>query len=333
MGIMGQTWAVRLRRQAYAAWLAMGLAGLLWFVWHDAESALVGAVAATALPQERLTALTEGAVMDGFGSWSPDGRQIAFMRDGQVAVMLAAGGEPRLLTRKGSSWDTVPVWRPDGKSVAFVRLSPEGEGARIMLADPQTGVERELVREQEAIGHLAWAPDGRHLYYTTAQRIMRLDAAGGRRSSVLQLSQEWDLVAGGLAITSDGQAAVFGAGPREERGVRYDLWRLALTGQAEPEQLTRGGGIMPALDPAGRRLTYRNPRQRTGIYVMDLTKHTTERVVADGRGVMYFHPRFSPDGQRLLISRLLLQASPPAEGRGRFTSHLFVHRLAGSGGQ
>lgn len=320
---------IRLNRQVYAAALAVGLLALVWLVMQDAERAVVESVGRAGPSPSALTPLTDGAVLDGYGSWSPDGRQIAFMRTGQIWVISAAGGEPRALTQQEGAWDTVPVWHPKGGDIALIRLDPETDQARVVLVNLRTGSLRELAHEQEPIGHVAWGPDGEQLYYTTANRLMRLQVGKRQAETVLQLSSEWEMLAGGLTVSRDGKTAIFGAGPRTERGgVRYDLWRLPLGGgAAEPEQLTRSGGIMPTLDSTGRRLIYRRPREETGIYLMDLQRHTTEQVVPDEAGALYFHPRLSPDGERLLVSRLLLSGPDQAGGSERFTSHLYLKQL------
>lgn len=311
--------------------LAMGILGLFWLILWDAEGALGRSVRTGGQPAAKLTPLTDGQVLDGYGSWSPDGRQIAFMRTGQVWVMPAGGGEAIALPHEEGTWDTVSVWHPKGREIALVRLNRSSNEGRIVLINPRTGEQRDLVREAEPIGHLAWGPGGQYLYYTTANRLMRLEVGKGTTQPVLQLSDQWEMLAGGLTVSRDGKIAIYGAGPRTERGsVRFDLFRLSLTdAPAEPEQLTRGGGIMPTLDSTGRRLSYRNPRQDTGIYLMDLQSHTTQRVVPDEQGALYFHPRFSPDGQRLLVSRLLLQPPTPGEGGERLISHLYLHQIQG----
>lgn len=315
----------------YSVVLALVLAGLLWLVLRDARALLTGAPAAAALAGQGLTALTDGPVLDGFGSWSPDGEQIAFMRSGQIWVMPAGGGQGRALTGREGMWDTVPVWHPEGGQIALIRLSPDRSEGRIVLVSLQSGQEQELARELEPIGSLAWAPDGSHLYYTTATGLKRLNISRRQAVPVLELDSRWDLLAGGLAVARDGHTVIFGAGRKEDDSTRYDLWRLDLDASgAAPQQMTRDGGIMPALDSAGRRLVYRNPRQRTGIYVMELEKQTVRQIVADERGALYFHPRFSPDGQQLLVSRLRLAAAAGQRGQGSYLSHLYVVRLNGS---
>jgi Tol biopolymer transport system component len=56
-------------------------------------------------------------------SWSPDGRQLAFARDGGIWTALADGSGQRRLTRASG---TSPAWSPDGAYIAFVRPTERG---------------------------------------------------------------------------------------------------------------------------------------------------------------------------------------------------------------
>ena len=51
-------------------------------------------------------------------AWSPDGRWLAFLRDGQVHVLPADGGEPEQLTDLPLGAGE-PVWSPDGARIAL----------------------------------------------------------------------------------------------------------------------------------------------------------------------------------------------------------------------
>lgn len=322
--------AVRWRRHVHALALAVGMAGLFSLVVSDVNMTLTvgNAVAASSPAPGDLRPLTTGTAMDGFGAWSPDGRQVAFMRDGRLWLVNAGGDGARQLTTNAAVWDSGPAWRPDGKLIAFARTSMNGNSAWVMTIDQASGKESELLHEEQPIGYVAWGPKGDLLYYTTPQGLYQFQPVTKERRQVLGVQPEWEMLAGGLAISPDGKRAIFGAGPRTERGVRYDLWMAELSGEPRPSRLTEAGGMMPAFDARGRHIAYRNPHRakQTGIYVMDLSTHQTRQVLSDGPGKMYFHPAISPDGKSLIVSRLLLEGGARGEGT-RFTSQLYVHTL------
>ena len=73
--------------------------------------------------------------------WSPDGRTLLFMRDGQISLLPAGGGESRVLTRHAPGVSAVPSpsWSPDGTAVYFV------------ASDPPTAEERERSRLRDDV--------------------------------------------------------------------------------------------------------------------------------------------------------------------------------------
>src|SRR3954471_2203058 len=70
--------------------------------------------------------------------WSPDGKTILFVRDGQIALMPAAGGEARMLTHHVTGVGA-PSWTPDGAGIYFV------------ASDPQSADERERTRVRDDV--------------------------------------------------------------------------------------------------------------------------------------------------------------------------------------
>ena len=68
-------------------------------------------------------------------TWSPDGKRIAFVERGRIAVMNVAGKRKRTLVSGNS-----PAWSPDGRLIVFVDRSglevigANGKGERLLLA-------------------------------------------------------------------------------------------------------------------------------------------------------------------------------------------------------
>jgi Tol biopolymer transport system component len=63
--------------------------------------------------------LVAGPRQDGSPDVSPDGSQLAFVRDGQIAVASADGSDVRILTEGPSASN--PQWSPDGARILFTR--------------------------------------------------------------------------------------------------------------------------------------------------------------------------------------------------------------------
>jgi TolB protein len=74
----------------------------------------------------------------GRGRFSPDGRRIAYVRDGNVKLMNLAGRRTRLLTSDASSDGSAPDWSPDGRRITYT-----GTGG-LYLLEVKTGQVRNL---------------------------------------------------------------------------------------------------------------------------------------------------------------------------------------------
>jgi len=81
-----------------------------------------------------------------YPAWSPDGKQIAYVRGGDpaliwyaatsLAVIPSTGGDPRILTADLDRNVYDPVWTPDGKAVRFIL---EDDGAMKLASVPAGG--------------------------------------------------------------------------------------------------------------------------------------------------------------------------------------------------
>lgn len=113
--------------------------------------------------------LTRGLAVSIFPSWSPDGRQIAYMDNesgnAEIYVVEVASGEVRALT-EDPAHDSQPAWSPDGRQIAF--MSDRGGMADIWLVGAQGGEPRNLTDAPESQeGQPDWSPDGRWIAFTS----------------------------------------------------------------------------------------------------------------------------------------------------------------------
>ena len=128
------------------------------------------------------------------GSWSPDGKWVAYLSDasGEYELMLAPAdgkGEPKALTQGGSAFRRLMVWSPDSKQLVFsdktgtlYLLGVEGGEPRVIEKDPWAG---------DLIGtNPSFSRDSRWLAYSSSDadsgvsRLVLYEVEGGARHVV-----------------------------------------------------------------------------------------------------------------------------------------------------
>ena len=205
--------------------------------------------------------------------WSPDGRRLAFVRDGEVWIVDADGSRLTLVVDKpGGGKD--PRWSPDGRRIAFVsRRRGWSQVWRVEAPVPRRGRPQRDPRPAEPVAitapgvdveSYAWSPDGRQLAVMAQQRPDRLDTDqiaivdvedGDQRIVAGESSHDtganW-LPDGSLVYVSDvdGWFQVIRQSPDGRD-------RIVLTdGEREHGEPTGGYGYAPLPAPDGRQMVH-----------------------------------------------------------------------------
>ena len=104
-------------------------------------------------------------------TWSPDGKQIAFISNisgrNNLWLVPSSGGWPTQLTISDQR-QSQPAWSPDGTWIAYISDHDGDEQWDVFLVSPKTGdVVNLTVSPESGDEEPTWSPDGRQLAYIT----------------------------------------------------------------------------------------------------------------------------------------------------------------------
>jgi len=274
--------------------------------------------------------LTSDAAVDYAPSWSPDGREIAFLRlengISRIHLMSALGGPDRVVSDLPTYGKI--SWSPDGRYVVAGRVAGEAPGRGIYLVPVSGGESRAVVRlEPPAEAHApTFSPDGRRLAYARCDLIhadaiarsspARLEHhAAGCRVMVTDVDQAYAPQGrpqgltrnpmnsmGALAWSRDGGSIVFwGSASSPSNDYADHLWRVAADGSGAIERLEIAGmnARRPATTPARERLVFSRSEQDFDIFRV-IPGQAPQRVVTSS--FVDGHASFSPDGRHIAFS-------------------------------
>ena len=246
-------------------------------------------------------------------TWSPDNRQIAFMRFLEkgytINVISALGGaEKTLYTAQAGLRGMCDQldWSPDGKWLAFSEPWTNGFNLRIAMISLDDLSIRPLTSPvaQEFDCQPAFSPDGSIVAFERGSvggfgKDLFLIPVNGSEPHRLTFDNSWG---GSPAWTQDGSEIVFSS----NRGGPLNLWRVSATG-GPPQPLAGVNTIAyaPSISRNGNLLAYEHASINSGIWRISLkdkvhaSGHATPAIKA--RGMINWRPSFSPDGKKVVF--------------------------------
>ncbi len=183
--------------------------------------------------------LEPGDDTESFPLWSHDGKNLAFVRGGDLWIRdMESGSTKKLIAPAHAGGNRSPVWSPDGKRIAF--LTGKSGYSQVGIVTTETGRVTPITYSQNDHSDVAWSPDGSTLTFVRSDetgmscQVVVTPAAGGEmtvltRGKGLRQSPRF---------SPDGRFVAY----IEQTGTRTaDIWKIHADG-GEPRALTRSMG-------------------------------------------------------------------------------------------
>ena len=266
--------------------------------------------------QKLLIKQTEGGV-----SYSPDGKQFAFVREeypsaeeSSLLIANADGTEERILAstktpEKFPSRRTAPAWSPDGKTIACI-VSDESKGigrSHVVEVNVADGTSKTVVtKEWEDIFQIAWLPDKSGLLVLGAEKggsnyagqIWRFSYPEGEARRITADFNNYS----SLSLPSDSNALV-----TVQSNTISNIWVAANGDAGRAIQIKSGGNNLEGLyglawTPDGR-VVYPSLASGTpDIWIMNPDGTGQKQLTANAGANL--NPKITPDGRYIVFMSL-----------------------------
>jgi Tol biopolymer transport system component len=155
-----------------------------------------------------------GCLQDYEPAWSPDGSQIAFVRNQDIYLMNANGTGVRHLTRAATPLgDGQPAWSPDGHKLAFVVFSAGSDKHSAIYVMNADGTH--VTRLTDCLtgclnSEPAWSPDGTKIAFTRNWNVYTMSPGGREVTRLTDCAHiAGCALTGGPVWSPDGSKIVF----------------------------------------------------------------------------------------------------------------------------
>ena len=239
-------------------------------------------------------------------AWSPDCSQIVYGARSRLWIAGSDGSEPSELTQRDGGYSNEPFWSPDGTRIAYAREVYQGEHweSHIWVVNADGSGKTQVTRGDVRDGDPSWSPDSSEIVFS---RI----SGTGRNAQGDRISSDRYIVAMNANGTNKRFLTVGGAWDRAPTWspdgsqigyIAYDSVWVHNTngsgGRAIAGNAYWDGGL--SWSPDGSKIAFiRRDGEDASIRLVQVDT-ASEEVLADVPG-RESHPRWSPDGHRILF--------------------------------
>ena len=242
-------------------------------------------------------------------TWSPDGRQLAFVRYSQKEVSIftipALGGTERRIYRGLASMGAGLSWSPTGGTLVFPEANPADPTRSVISLLSLTDSSTRALTSPPPGWHdhePAFSPNGMQVAFIrstiagVSNDVYVMPAAGGHPK---RLTFDNRPIMGPPTWTPDSREIIFSS----DRGVATGLWRVLATGCIpRPVAGPVGDAKWPSIPAKGNTLVYEQGESKFDIWRLDLkdAKHHAappSSLVSEKGDKM--RPELSPGGKKI----------------------------------
>jgi Tol biopolymer transport system component len=178
---------------------------------------------------------------DGFPSFSPDGKQVAFYstRSGKGEMWVArSDGTALRRVASGTPAQTAATWSPNSDEIAYV------SGDSLIICNVAGGTPRKIELDGSFPQNPVWSVDGSTIYYTARAHLWKIRADGSQPEMLREVPPFLDVHA-----SSDGQYLYY-LTPRQP----FAIYRIPLAGGSE--EIVKDGVLLPSFAIGAKDMYY-----------------------------------------------------------------------------
>jgi Tol biopolymer transport system component len=284
------------------------------FCWSGSGGGL-DAVWVQAVDGDTPRRLTHSQALESRPVWSPNGQQLAFLREVNTGrrsiyvISVSAKEEKKVGEMTDNGTPGRIDWSPDGTSLITSEMkSPDGPSVVVRLSLRSGKAEQITAPPNGSPGDTepAFSPDGRAIAFRRStgvdvEDIYILSTPPPEShlpvsSSVLRRISFDNRAIRGFAWSADGRSLIVASC---RGGSLHSLWRFPVS-RGAPARLTEAGitTILPAVSRSGNRLAYVKVVADTNIWRVATAAGAPAKVLIAST-LLDSSPQFSPDGTRI----------------------------------